>query len=412
MLFSYKAKNSEGELKEGVLEATSQLELARQLRNEGFYIIDIEEKESGAESSLKKLQHLDVGMILEKIKGVALEEKMIFSRNLAIMIESGISLSRSLEVLHKQTQSPTFRKAIQRIAADVKKGVSFSNSIKNYPKIFSPLYVSMVKVGESAGNLDETLNLLTEQLEKQHELKSKVRGALIYPAIIITAMTGVGILMMITVVPQLQETFEDLKIDLPITTRTVLGLSVFLQTSWWLILLSIPFIIWVLRAFFKTRTGHRVFSWMALNTPLFKNLVQKINSAAFARNLSSLITGGVPILEALEITSNTLGNYFYKDSIKKSQKKIQKGESIHTTLSTYGDLYTPLMIEMLEVGEESGKLSELLKKTAEFYEEEVADITANMSSIIEPVLMLIIGGIVGFFAVSIFQPIYGMLGSI
>ena len=413
MIFKYKAKNENGEIQEGTMDVKDQVELTRRLRAEGFFVIDTEIV-AGKEKKfqLKNFTQFDTKQLVEKIRGVSLEEKMMFSRNLAVMIESGIALTRSLKVLQKQTQSPTFKSAVNKISEDITKGITFSDAIAQYPKIFNELYVNMVKVGEATGNMDETLNLLANQLEKEHELRSKVKGALTYPIIILIAMSGVGILMMVTVIPQLQKVFTDLGIELPVTTKFILLLSNFIQKFWWILLSSIPVFVVGIKKFLGTQNGKKFFSWIFLHLPIFKGLTLKINNARFARNISSLISGGVPIIEALNITSNTLSNYFYKKSLADSSKEVKKGVSLHEVLGSHYKFYTPLLLEMVEVGEESGKLSDLLAKVAEFYEGEVSDTADNMSSIIEPVLMIFIGGTVGFFAISVMQPIYGMLGQL
>lgn len=413
MLFKYKAKNAEGKIKEGELEAESQLELARSLREQGFYIIEAESEEAEKDSSKsKQLAQLDLKVVTEKIKGVALEEKMMFSRNLSVMISSGIPLTRALEVLKKQTQSPTFKKTITKVISDVQKGTSFSDAIGKHPKVFSRLYVSMIKAGEATGTMDDTLNTLSDQLEKQHELRAKIRGAMTYPIVIIIAMIVIGILMMIMVIPQLKDVFSSVDAELPATTQFIISLSDFLAVYWWTLLIIIPAFVFALVKISKTPWGGRGFAWMFLRAPVVKELSKKINNATFSRTLSSLINGGVPILEALKITSDTVTNVYYRESILEASTKVQKGNNLYEVLKTYPKLYTPLMLEMIEVGEESGKLSDLLQRVAEFYEAEVSDATDNMSSIIEPILMLVIGGVVGFFAVSIMQPIYGMLGNI
>ncbi|MEX0870089.1 MAG: type II secretion system F family protein [Candidatus Spechtbacterales bacterium] len=412
MLFKYKAKNADGEMKEGEMEAASQIELARMLRADGFYVLQAKSEGEAKKVSLKSLSQLDVSAITDKIRGIPLEEKMMFSRNLSVMISSGITLTRSLEVLEKQTQSYEFKKIIKKIANDIKKGKNFSDAVMEHPKAFDKLYASMIKAGEVAGNMDEALNILASQLEKQHELRSRIRGALMYPAVIIIAMTGIGILMMITVIPQLSEIFSDLGADLPPTTKAILATSEFLTVYWWTLVFLLPVFLFAVKKFLGTSSGKRGLSLFLLHMPLFKKLSQQVNNATFARTLGSLISGGVPILEGISITSDTLSNVYYRESLVKAAEEVQKGENLFKVLEGYPNLYTPLLLEMIQVGEESGKLSELLERVAGFYEEEVADATKNLSSIIEPVLMLFIGGAVGFFAISIMQPIYGMLGQI
>ena len=411
MLFLYKAKNREGEIREGEMDAKNRLELFRRLRDEGFFALEVKEK-GGKSYGFKSFVSIDVGLLFEKVKGVPLEEKMMFSRNASVMVESGIPLIRAVDVLQHQAQSPTLKNILKNISKDIKEGTNFSESVAKYPKVFGKLYSSMIKVGETAGNLDETLNLLANQLEKQHELSSRVKGALIYPAVIITAMTGIGVLMMVTVIPQLKSVFDELGVELPVTTRFIVALSDFLVSFWWLLLAMVPVFIFGTKKMLDTKSGKKALDWTLLRTPIFKGIVRKINNANFSRTLSSLVSGGVPILEGLEITADTVGNTYYKESILEARKRVKKGDSLYKVLSDYPGLYTPLMLEMIEVGEEAGKLSDLLKRVAEFYEGEVSDITANLSSIIEPILMLIIGAGVGFFAISVFQPIYGMIGKV
>lgn len=413
MLFKYKAKNPKGETKEGEMEAATQLDLARALRDEGFYLLEATGSEEEKEQSFaKKLAKLDLAVVMEKITGVSLEEKMMFSRNLSVMISSGIAISRAMEVLQKQTKSPTFKKVISNVNNDIRSGKNFSDAISEYPKVFGQLYSSMVKAGEVSGNLDETLEVLADQLEKEHELKSKVKGAMVYPAVIVTAMVGIGILMMIMVVPQLKSIFGDLGVELPVTTRAIIATSDFLTEFWWAFLASLPFFIYGTKKFLDTSRGEKGLAFVVLHVPLFRTLSKKINNAGFSRTLSSLISGGVPILEALKIVSETLTNVYYRESLVMAADEIKKGKNLYQILGEHPNLYTPLMLEMIQVGEESGKLSELLSRVAEFYEGEVTDTTDNMSSIIEPILMIFIGGAVGFFAISIMQPIYGMLGQV
>ncbi|MDX1607850.1 MAG: type II secretion system F family protein [Candidatus Spechtbacterales bacterium] len=413
MLFKYKAKNTEGKTKEGEMEAKDQLELARILRDDGFYILEAKAKSgSGGGFSFKNLATIDLNYFVDKIRGVPLEEKMMFSRNLSVMITSGIPLSRSLEVLEKQTQSPLFREIIQKMNQDIRRGKNFSDAVASQPKAFGKLYSSMVKAGEVAGNLDEALNILANQLEKQHTLRSRVRGAMMYPAVIITVMIAIGILMMIYVVPQLKAIFSDLGAELPATTRAIIAASDFLQVYWWMTpILFVAFIFGVKKSL-DTQWGARAFAWLLLHMPIFKTLVRKINNANFSRTLSSLVSGGVPILEALRIVSDTLPNVYYKESLENAAEQVKKGKNLYEVLGQYDNLYTPLLLEMVQVGEEAGKLSDLLERVAGFYEEAVNETTENMSSIIEPILMVFIGGAVGFFAISIMQPIYGMLGQI
>lgn len=336
----------------------------------------------------------------------------MFTRNLKVMISSGVSLSRALVISSEQSKSKKFKKVLLEISQDVTKGENFSDTIGKYPNVFSELFFSMVKVGEEAGTLEEVLEVLARQMENQHELKSKIRGAMIYPAVILAAMMIIGVLMLIIVVPKLAETFEELGIELPLTTRIVIAFGSFLANFWYIL----PFLILasfvLLRIGLKTKAGRKIVDTSFLRVPLINPIVKKINSAYTVRTLSSLIAAGVPIVRSLEITAGVLKNIYYKKAILDAMEQVKKGNKLAESLEKYKDIYSPLVIQMITVGEETGETSNILEKLADFFEEEIARITKNLSSIIEPILMLIIGTVVGFFAVSMIQPIYSMIGSL
>jgi len=292
------------------------------------------------------------------------------------------------------------------------KGKSFSESLEQWPDIFSELFRNMLKVGEEAGTLEEVLKVLAQQMEREYELKSKIKRAMIYPAVIICAMMGIGIMMLIMVVPQLAETFEELEIELPLTTRVVIGLATFLVERWYLFIVIVVFLIFLFLQALKTEKGKKVIDTVTLKIPIVSSIVKKTNSAYTARTLSSLIAAGVPIIRALEITAGTLGNIHYKTAITESVKKVKKGEKLSDALKPYREIYSPMVEQMVAVGEETGETSAILAKLAEFFEEEVGRATQNLASVIEPVLMIIIGAVIGFFAVSMIQPMYSMLGAI
>jgi type IV pilus assembly protein PilC len=397
--YFFEARTASGETKEGELEAKDVYELARALRKEGLFLIKIKEKKEGFKFSFPSF-------------GVSLSEKMFFTRNLATMVGAGVSLPKALASLKEQVKNKKFKKAIGKIEEEVIKGKNFSDALSFYPQIFSEFYQNMIKVAEEAGNLEEVLEILARQLEKENELKSKIKGAMIYPAVILTAMFGIGILMLVMVVPKLAETFKELEIELPMTTKIVIGLGNFLSQKWYLALASLVLFFFFFYRFLKTKTGKRIFDTLLLKTPVVSGLIKKTNSATIARNLSSLLAGGISLPRALEITANTLGNIFYRQTLTAAAEKVRKGERLSLFLKSYQNIYPLTLISMVEVGEETGETSKILLKLADFYENEVSEATKNLTSIIEPVLMLIIGGAVGFFAVSMVQPMYSMLQAI
>lgn len=404
--YTYTAKSFEGEEKTGIAEAEDKHELARILHHEGYILIS--STGEGEKSKKKKFEINILGMF----KGVSLTEKMMFTRNLKVMISSGIPLPRALTILSNITKSKKLKAALIKTQENISKGNNFSDSLAEFPDIFSEIFISMVKIGEEAGTLEEVLKTLTVQMERQHELSSKIKGALMYPAVIVVAMLGIGVMMLIMVVPSLAKTFEDFGLELPITTKVVIGLGTFLAEKWYLALLGLIIFIIFLRIALRTKTGKKVVDTLILKIPILSSIIKKTNSAYTVRTLSSLISAGVPIVRALEVVSGSLGNIHYKKAISEAAEKVKKGGKLSAALKPYQNIYPFIVIQMIEVGEETGETSTILAKLADFFEEEVANATKNLSAIVEPILMLFIGGAVGFFAISMIQPMYSMLGAL
>ena len=399
--YFYTAKSLKGEEKSGVLEAKDIHQLAKKLREQDFILI---KAETGTDLAKKRKFAISL-----PLGGVGLKEKMFFARNLQVMVTSGLPLPRAIETLSSQTKSKKFQKALLNIKEDVVKGKSFSEALSSYPDIFSELFLSMVKVGEEAGTLDEVLKILAQQMERENTLKSKIMGAMLYPAVIIVAMLGIGILMLVMVVPQLAATFKELEIELPVTTKFVMGLATFLVEKWYLVILIFVFFIFFFLQAKRTKRGKATIDALFLKLPIISPIIRKTNAAQTVRTLSSLIASGVPIVRALEIVSGTLGNVYFKKAISEAAERVRKGEKLSEALKPYQNIYSLTVIQMIAVGEETGETSNILEKLADFFEEEVGRATENLASVIEPVIMLIIGAAVGFFAISMIQPMYSML---
>ncbi len=402
--YIYTAKSYTGQTKGGEMIAANEKVIAQQLRAEGFLITSLKLiEEKGNKINIK---------LLDRFRGVPLKEKMIFARNLSIMIASGVAISRALENLSAQTRNKRFKKVLADIYEEVQGGKSLSDGLAKYPGIFSDLFVNMVRVGETGGNLEEVLRIVATQLEKEHELLSKVRGALIYPAVIILAMVGIGIFMLTYILPKITGVFTDMDVQLPAPTKFIIALSNTFRDHG--VLVAISFIIFLifLRLFLQTTAGKKTLSALTINMPIIKNIVVKVNCARFSRIYSSLLKSGVSVVDSLRIVSGTLGNYYYKKTLGQGIEQVQKGVNLSKIIATNSKIFPVLVPQMLEVGEETGKTEEVLMKLAEFYEEEVNQITKNLSSIIEPVLMLIIGAAVGFFAVAMLQPMYSLMENI
>ena len=398
--FTFVAKNTKGEVRQGKLDGKDSRAVVEILRADGFFVTSIVESEAGKKKSGQR--------IFKIFSGVSLKDKMMFARHLGVMLSSGLSVPRALNVISSQTKSKSFKRALAIIEEDVKTGNTLANSLAK-AEVFDELSINMIRVGEMGGNLEEVLALLADQLEKEHNLISKVRGAMYYPSVIFIVMIGIGITMMTYVVPQLTAVFSDVQASIPTSTRMIIDSSNFMAAHKLLVLFSILFIFFFLIIFFKTRAGKRTAGFVFLKAPVIKNIVIKVNNARFARIYSSLIRSGVPVVESLKIISETLTNRYYQEAFKKIGFQVQKGKPLHEELAVYPKLFPVLILQMVEVGEETGKTVDVLTDLANFYEEEIDQLTKNLSSIIEPVLMVLIGSAVGFFAVSMILPMYSVM---
>jgi type II secretory pathway component PulF len=401
--YTYTSKSFKGESHSGVMEAKSDRELALILRAQGEVLISANSSEF-----VEKKKKFNLFSFFGK---VSLAEKIFFARNLKVMVVAGVSLPRALKILSQQAKSKKMTSALLGVSDKITEGKSFYEGLSNYPEIFPEIFLSMVKVGEESGTLEESLGVVVKQMERSYELQSKIKGAMMYPAVILCAMVLVGIAMLILVVPSLAKTFEELNVELPITTRFVIGLGNFFLSFWYLLPFIFLAMFIIMRVLIKTKTGKAAMDGLFLKLPLISPLVKKTNSAYTVRTLSSLMGAGVPIVRALEIVAGSLSNVYYKRAILDAADSVKKGSKLGDALKKYSNIYSGLVVQMIEIGEETGETSGILEKLADFFEEEVSNAAKNLSSIIEPILMLIIGGAVGFFAISMIQPIYGMMNA-
>jgi len=325
------------------------------------------------------------------------------------MMSSGLSLSKALGALEKQARSSKLKKAIATIKEEVKKGRKFSDALSMYPDIFSNFFTSMIQASEESGTTEEVLGILANQIEKEYTIKSAIKGALIYPAVIITAMMGIGMFMIAVIIPQMNDLFIEMEMELPASTQFVITVGTFLADNIMVIPIGIIAIIILFSILMKTKIGRKIISFITLKIPILSTFTRNTNSAHASRILSSLLNSGTSITRSLEIVSNTLGNTYFKEAIIEISKKVKKGDDLSKSIAVYEKLFSPLIPQMIEVGEETGETSKLLLKAAEFLEEEVERTTKNLTSIIEPILMIFIGGTIGFFALSMLQPMYTML---
>jgi type IV pilus assembly protein PilC len=339
---------------------------------------------------------------------VPLAQKIFFVQNLEIILKAGLSLGQALSAIKEQTPNKRLKKILTEVTEKVNKGQTFSDSLKNYQKIFNELFISMVASGEVSGNLEEVLKQLHHQLKREHELVSKVRGAMIYPVIVVTAMVGIGIAMVVFVMPKFMSIFNEFQAKLPLPTRVMLGISNFTQAHGVVVLISAIVIIIAFIKFYNTKKGRRFMHLIYLKAPILSNIVKKINLARFSRTMSSLIKTDIQIVQAFNITARTMGNIFYQEALFEASEKIKKGSNINIILREYPDLFPPVAVQMVAVGEESGSVEEMLSELADFYEEEVDQTMKDLPTIIEPVLMLILGVGVAGMAMAVLMPMYSL----
>jgi len=403
-LFTYRAKLKNGEIFEGTMEATDRFSLSHELKLKGNTPISITEKKSNSFDFSKLWKHF-----FSKVKT---EELIIFTKNLSGMLRAGLSLFRALSVLKKQTKNDTLDKILMSLSNEINAGGTLSSGLAKFPDVFSKLFVSMTRAGEESGKLADALSEVGANLEKAHSLTKKIRGALVYPGVILSAMVLIGVLMFAFVVPTLAGTFKELGVKLPVSTRFIISLgnffSQYLLLSFLLIIGSVVGIISFLRASFMKK----YVDYIIIRLPIVGKLSKELNTARTTRTMSSLLLSGVSITRAIEITEDVVQNIYYKKVLEEAKKEIEKGAPFSKAFEESPDLYPIMMTEMVQVGEETGKLSDMLFQVASFYEAEIENKTKNLSIIIEPVLMIFIGVAVGFFAISMISPLYSILDNI
>ena len=358
-------------------------------------------------STLKKIDDF-----LLKFSRVPLKERLFFVQHLGVMLKSGISLSIAIKTLSKQTENKYFKKVLSDIAEEVEKGKSFTEALTPHKKIFGELFISMVEAGELSGKLEEVLKQLHLQMKKDHKLISKVKGALTYPVVILAAMFGIGTFMIVFIIPKITSMFEEMGTELPLPTKILIGISDAIVNNG---LLSLAIFIIVVGSFLKTiktYKGKYIFQGLLLKMPIFSPIIKKINLARFARNISSLLKTDIMIIKTFQITANVLGNLHYREALLEMSQKIKQGEKLSDTINSHPELFTPVVAQMVAVGEETGELDNILIELAEFYEEEVDQVMENLPAIIEPLLILVLGVGVGGVAVAIIMPMYSITESI
>ncbi len=404
MFFSYKAVKADGTEYKSTAEAADKFALYKELHSRGETVLSA--KEEGDKKSRRSMWNISFG------SGTKMADRIMFAKNTSAMLRAGLPLARSLSVLEHQMPGKVWKGIINSLQDDLSKGTSFSAGLAKFPKTFSSLFVSMVGAGEESGNLSGSLSIVGEQLEKSYQLQKKVRGAMMYPSVILGVMVIIGILMFIYVVPKLTDTFKQFNVQLPLPTRIILGTSDFVSNHYILLIGGIIALVFFFFFGLRTSIGKRIYHKFILMIPVIGNIAKEVNSARTARTLSSLLSSGVDVVASIKIAGEVVQNVHYKSMLKRTADDIQKGATLQSLFMPRGDLYPPFVAEMIGVGEETGTLSKVLFEVATFYEGEVEQKTKDISTIIEPFLMVFIGAGVGFFAMAVISPIYSLSNNI
>ena len=397
MKYKYKSRNQAGEVQEGVVEASSLTNATSVLQQHNLLVTSIEpEKARGILSGFSRFW-----------EGVSAKEFVIFSRQLAVMIEAKVPLMSAFEGITKQTANPYLAKVLSMVLSDIDEGKSLSDSLKRHPEVFSDLYVNMVQSGEVSGNLQKSLEDLANNIEKNYTLTQKVKGVLYYPAFILSAFIIVAFLMLTFVIPKLMTMIKETNAKLPITTTMLITMGDFMQKWWWAVLIAVILGVISLVYYLKTEDGKRESDVIVLKIPLINRVLRYVYLARFSENLSTLVKSGLPIVNALQISGRVVGNSVFERDIMEAAERVRSGGTISEVLQKKEN-FPPIMTQMIKVGEETGKLDATLTSMSKFYSREADQIVSNLSSIIEPVLIVILGVGVGILVFSIIIPIYNV----
>lgn len=392
-VYIYTARSKPGELIRGEIEAENESAAAKVLIGKDLFPIVVYEKKERGLSSLNPLNR------------ITQKDKVFFARQFSTLINAGLPVAQSLETLVEQTTKTALRKVIDQIFRDIESGASLSQAFSRYKEVFSRTEVALIASGEASGTLDKTLTRLSNQLEKDFALRRKIRSAFTYPTIVIIVVILVVAIMIMFVVPKLEGLYSEFKAELPFLTRVMIGLSRFMIDYWWLVIIMIVATVVAFKNYINTPSGRRSWDGFKLKVPLLKILMQKIYLARFSRTMGTLIGSGVSVLDSLGIVANTVGNVIYYEAILKAGEQVKRGTALSQPIKE-NPVFPALVSQMVRVGEQTGELETILTNLANFYEEEVDNIVKNLSSILEPIIIVFTGAIVGTILFAIMLPIY------
>jgi type IV pilus assembly protein PilC len=393
--FKYSARDSQGKEVSGKIEAKDMDALAEILHDRGLIVVSIKDEFT---IDWQELAEINIG-------GIPMKDKVVFMRQMATMVSSGLPLTRALEIMEQQVENPAFKKIVAQVKASVESGESLSDSFRQAGEVFDDVSLNLIEAGESSGNLDIILTKLATELEESKKLGDKLRGALIYPIIILVVIIAVVAMLMFVLVPSMADIYADFGAELPWVTTFLINMSNFAVSYWWAVILTVAVVVIGGKAYLDTQGGKRNKDKLMLKMPIVGTIVTKMQLAQFTRLLALLLGSGLPIIRALELTAQSLSNQMFRDVILASRDDVERGGSLAIPIAR--SEYFPLLVSsMIAVGEETGELDSVLNKVAEYYKEEVDVATSSMSTILEPVFLIVMGVVIAFIALAVYMPMF------
>lgn len=399
--FKYSARDTSGKIINGNMEAKDAGAVTDILHDRGLIVVSI--KEAFA-LDLERLAEINIG-------GVPMKEKVIFMRQMSTMVGAGLPLARALEIMVQQTSNPMFKRVLKEVLAAIQSGKTLANSFREQSEVFDPITLNLIEAGEESGNLEIILERLATELEESKSLGDKLRSAMIYPIIILVIIIVVMVLMMLVLVPSMAQIYGDFGAELPMVTRILMGMSDFFIKYWWAILVVLAVVFIGMKYYLDTAKGKRNFDKITLKIPVIGGIISKMQLSQFTRILALLLGSGLSIIKALELTAQSLTNEMFRDTVMAAKEEVEKGGALAIPIAR--SEYFPLLVSsMIAVGEETGEIDAVLEKVSQYYKDEVDVATSNMSSILEPVFLVIMGLAVGFIALAVYMPMFQLSSAI
>lgn len=400
-LFGYEAVDNKGRTLKGAMEADSEQLVLAKLHEQGLHVVRVEQQ--------REKTKLFSG--LGKPKKPRLQAMVMFTRQFATMIDAGIPILRCLDILYTQTKDPALKNAIDGVRKDVKSGMALNEAMEKHPLVFSDLFVNMIRAAEVAGILDQILDRLATFLEKDLEVRQKIKSAMMYPVMVLVFSFLVLVAIFMFVLPRFKEIFASMNVEMPTMTQFLFSASDFVIGYWWALAGMAVGVVFAVKTYLRKPKGRYQYDFLKLRFPIFGELVLKLAVARFARTLGVLVSSGVPLMRTLEIVGQTSGNHVLAHAIEGTRQSIREGQPLSAPFAATG-LFPSMVIHMMDIGEESGRLSEMMVKIADFYEQEVDASIKGLTSMIEPLLIVFLGGVVGFIAISIMMPMFKLINAI